>query len=93
MLRTRTQEEVFGGNYALEQKAEGPAWMESGDGVRIPAAFAAERRGKEGDLWRKLELQSNREEFVREHGFGLEVWDEEEKVGHWIMDVEEEDGV
>ena len=93
MLRTRTHEEVFGESYALEQKAEGPAWVESVDGVRFPVAFAAKGPGKEGYMWRDLELQSNREEFVREHRFGLEVWSEEEKVGHWIMEVEEEDGV
>ena len=93
MLRTRTHEEVFGGSYALGKKAEGPAWVETVEGVRFPASFAAKKREEEGYVWRKLDLLSTREDFSREHHYGLSVWDEEEKVGHWIMDVEEEDGV
>ncbi|KAI9704110.1 MAG: hypothetical protein M1836_006971 [Candelina mexicana] len=91
MLRTAMHEEVFGDDYAIEQKVEGPAWVEMVGCLRFPVSFArSEEAVSRGYVWRDLRLE-DREAFSTRTNFGLEIWGYEEREGRWIMDVEEVD--
>ena len=91
MLRTRLHEEVFGDAYATEQKAEGPAWVETVDGLRFPASFAASKEAVgRGYVWGDWGLK-DREGFCRRSKFGLEIWAKEKRDGRWILTVGEVD--
>ena len=91
MLRTRLHEEVFGDAYATEQKAEGPAWVETVGGLRFPASFAAFKEAvSRGYLWGDSGLE-DREGFCRRSRFGLEIWAKEKRDGRWILTVGEVD--
>ena len=91
MLRTRLHEEVFGDEYATEQKAEGPAWVETVGGLRFQASFAAsEEAVSRGYVWRDSGLE-DREKFCRRSEFGLDIWEKEERDDRWILTVEEVD--
>ncbi|KAL8671885.1 MAG: hypothetical protein Q9168_003622 [Polycauliona sp. 1 TL-2023] len=92
MLRTEGHIEEFGDHHAIEQRVEGPAWVETVGGARFPASFAAtELAISQNYVWRDLELIS-RQELQKRSKFGLEIWDaEEETNGQWLVDVEELD--
>ena len=91
MLRTRLHEEVFGDEYATEQKAEGPAWVEIVGGLRFPASFAASKEAvSRGYVWRDSGLE-DREAFLRRSRFGLEIWEKEKRDDRWILTVGEAD--
>lgn len=91
MLRSREHGEEFGDQRPIEQRVEGPAWVETVGGVRFPASFAASGTAlRQHYLWQDLELDS-RQDFERRSKYGLEIWDAEEKEGVWLVDVEEFD--
>ncbi|KAL8990561.1 MAG: hypothetical protein Q9169_008092 [Polycauliona sp. 2 TL-2023] len=91
MLRIRGHIEEYGDQRAIEQKVEGPAWMETVGGARLPASFAASESAiSQNYVWQDLRLDS-RQDFQQRSKFGLEIWDVEKENGLWLVDVEELD--